>query len=226
MLDTNGSFFNFSNIAIKKFNDSKYLTFKSFIAFIYNWFDSHFGLPSNTPLLFLTFLSTSTKILCSSSTTASTATAAASADVIPEHILNQFSEQMKRLEENHAFEKRETLERFKMDVSAMKRQHQQEIHVLKQELDKAKRVVIQSQQDVTRNNDMTKQRIDKLEKELEQSKQIVRDHEKEFKRLQEQHLQQLRGMEKQVFQKEDESMGNVERVKLLEVRKREGIKEK
>lgn len=136
---------------------------------------------------------------------------------VPEEVLNQFSQQLKRLEENHTLEKKQVADRFKNEISAMKRGYQQEVYALQQELAKSRQAMAQSQQEQSRNNESINKKVHGLERDLEQSRQIVKDHEREFKRLQERHLQQLRGMEKQVFQKEDESIGNVERLKSLEV---------
>jgi hypothetical protein len=126
---------------------------------------------------------------------------------IPEHVLNQFSEQLKRLEENHAAEKTEIQEH-----------HDHEMQALQQNFSKAQHNLQQTQANNKRNNEGHTLKLDALQRELKGTQELLQDKDKEFKRLQEQHLKQLRGMEKQIFKQEDESHGNVNRVRSLEVR--------
>lgn len=130
----------------------------------------------------------------------------APSSVIPDHVLNQFSEQLKRLEENHAAEKQ-----------AAQLRHEQEMQALKQELAQSQQSLRQAQVDAKRAKEGHTLKLDALQRELTGTQELLQDKEKEFKRLQQQHLKQLRDMEKQMFKAEDSSQGNVEKVRAMEV---------
>jgi len=130
---------------------------------------------------------------------------APSPSVIPDHVLNQFSEQLKRLEENHAAEKQATQVRY-----------EQEMQGLKQELVQAQQGLRQEKVDAKRAKEGQSLKLDALKRELTGTQELLQDKEKEFKRLQQQHLKQLRDMEKQMVKAEDNSQGNVEKVRSME----------
>jgi hypothetical protein len=149
---------------------------------------------------------------------------------VPEVVLQQFSKQLKQLEEKHKAEKRASQvqiagqlnrleENYLSEKVVAQERHSREIDSLRQELASAQQHLQQVHTDSRGTVEANKLKINSLQRELLGTKDLLKDKEKEFKKIQERHLQQLRGMEKEMNKTEDASMGNIERVKSLEVRR-------
>jgi len=110
---------------------------------------------------------------------------------VAENVLEQFSSQLKRLEDNH-----------QMERQALHEQHQQELQALTSHLQKLKQELDQVRGERNRQKESYTLQLDSLKHELEGTQQLLQGKGKDERKLQDQHLKQLRTMEKEMNQKE------------------------
>jgi hypothetical protein len=125
---------------------------------------------------------------------------------VPEHVLQQFSQQLKRLEDNHLAEQ-----------AAMQRQNSQEKTQLQQQIQQAQQLHMTDEREWKKSKEYYTLQLDALKRELEGTQQLLEEKGREDRKKQETFLHQLRGMEKQMNKKQDESQGHGQKVKELQV---------
>jgi hypothetical protein len=129
-----------------------------------------------------------------------------SASEVPEHVLEQFSQQLKRLEDNHSAEQ-----------AATQRQHAHEMTILQQQVQQAQQRYMTDEREWKKSKEVYTLQADALTRELEGTQKLLEEKEREDRKKQETFLHQLRGMEKQMNKRQEESKGHAQNVKELQV---------
>jgi hypothetical protein len=177
--------------------------------------------PPRTQALQLDLHSSSTRppVVDSSSVSAS---ASANEAAVPEHVLEQFSKQLKRLEENHQAERavmeqelqghiQQALEKQRQEMAgqSQKTQHQLQ-HDMERQFD-------EKRGEWNRQKEGYTLRLDSLTRERDGTQELLEESQKEKRRMQDDQLKELRNMEKQMNVMEAEKDKHAARVKELEV---------
>lgn len=126
---------------------------------------------------------------------------------VPEHVLEQFSSQLKRLEDNH-----------QMDMKVLQEQHQQELQELTTQLQRLQQDLNHVQGEKNRQKESLTLQLNSLKHELEGTQQLLQAKGKDDRKLQDSHLKQLRAMEKEMNRKEEENVELKQELKQKEVR--------
>mmetsp|Transcript_27456 Transcript_27456/g.76982 ORF Transcript_27456/g.76982 Transcript_27456/m.76982 type:complete len:1235 (-) Transcript_27456:115-3819(-) len=147
-----------------------------------------------------------------------TITPTTDADSIPDHILEQFTKQLERLEQNHETEKLEYQQNFQYQLQQQKEQWKLESIQMVQQAEKSVKEQMKGklEREFGRTKENLQLRIESLEHELEGTRALVDQRDKAKSKTQDSHLNELRAMESQMMAAEEAGNKSKERIKELE----------
>lgn len=132
------------------------------------------------------------------------------ASAIPEQLLEQFSRQLERLEENYQAEREETLKRHTAEVEELKNSFNHDACVLERKLLEEKMQADLSERDeqlnkLVRINEGYKLKLDALKREVAGTQQLLEARDSDIGKVNEEHLRSLRGLENKLRESEEKA---------------------
>jgi chromosome segregation ATPase len=122
------------------------------------------------------------------------------ATTIPDNVLENFSNQIKRIEENHQIERNEVEQQHKSEIQQLTTMHQTVVQSKKELEDRLLSDLKKKDEqfdEICRRNEGYRLKLDVLKREVAGTQELLQARELDFKKLQEKHLHDLRAIEKQ-----------------------------